>query len=247
MLASVPPRMVPMLTVVSPSTGSVGSGSARDGGQQREHRLDRRDCRAARRRSARRGRVCARRRAASPWPRCELALGGLAVDEEAARRLEMVGGARAIGALLLADDEQQVDAVLARGGQALGGAQHRRGDALGVARAASVQAVFSRRGPMYGGTVSRCVESVTPRPARDAQTFARPLATSWSVTFQPRAISQRETKSTAGLRAGGRLDGEKFGGERDDVSHSAKSSRERNVDATVRPRILSARAPTVAR
>src|SRR3954449_3304956 len=54
---------------------------------------------------------------------------------------------------------------------------------------------------MYGGTVSRCVESVTPPPARDAQMFARPFATSCDVTFQPRAISQRETKSTAGPSA----------------------------------------------
>jgi len=51
---------------------------------------------------------------------------------------------------------------------------------------------------MYGGTVSRCVENVTPLPAREAHTLARPLVTSWVVTFQPRAMSQRATKSTAG-------------------------------------------------
>src|SRR3954470_19280320 len=51
---------------------------------------------------------------------------------------------------------------------------------------------------MYGGTVSRCVEKVTPPPARDAQTLARPFVTVWVVTFQPRAINHRETKSTAG-------------------------------------------------
>src|SRR5450830_660783 len=51
---------------------------------------------------------------------------------------------------------------------------------------------------MYGGTVSRCVENVTPLPACDAQTFARPFVTSWVVTFQPRAMSQRATKSTVG-------------------------------------------------
>src|SRR3954470_7856537 len=54
---------------------------------------------------------------------------------------------------------------------------------------------------MYGGTVSRWVESVTPPPAREAQMFARPFATSCDVTFQPRAMSQRETKSTAGPSA----------------------------------------------
>ena len=45
--------------------------------------------------------------------------------------------------------------------------------------------------------MSRCVEKVTPPPERDAQTLARPLVTSWSVTFHPRATSQRDTKSTA--------------------------------------------------
>src|SRR5215207_6692818 len=54
---------------------------------------------------------------------------------------------------------------------------------------------------MYGGTVSRCVDRVTPPPAREAHTFARPFATSCRVTFHPRAISQRETKSTAGPSA----------------------------------------------
>ena len=32
---------------------------------------------------------------------------------------------------------------------------------------------------------------------REPQMFARPRLTSWSVTFQPRATSHRETKSTA--------------------------------------------------
>src|SRR4051812_23137137 len=54
---------------------------------------------------------------------------------------------------------------------------------------------------MNGGTVSRCVENVTPPPFRDAQTFARPRVTSWSVTFHPRATSHLETKSTAPLSA----------------------------------------------
>src|SRR6478609_7772952 len=54
---------------------------------------------------------------------------------------------------------------------------------------------------MYGGTVSRCVDRVTPPLPCEAQTFARPLATSCDVTFQPRLISQREMKSTAGPSA----------------------------------------------
>src|SRR5215472_8001816 len=54
---------------------------------------------------------------------------------------------------------------------------------------------------MYGRTVSRCVDSVTPRPLRDAQTLARSFVTSWRVTFQPRATSHFETKSTAPLSA----------------------------------------------
>src|SRR5579884_3926933 len=56
---------------------------------------------------------------------------------------------------------------------------------------------------MYGGTVSRCVERVTPRPPpeREAHTLARPRVTSWSVTFQPRATSHFDTKSTAPFSA----------------------------------------------
>ena len=44
--------------------------------------------------------------------------------------------------------------------------------------------------------MSRCVERVTPPPARDAQMFPRRSDTSWTVTFHPREISHRETKST---------------------------------------------------
>ena len=57
--------------------------------------------------------------------------------------------------------------------------------------------VPSSRGATNGGTVSRCVESVTPPPRRVAQTFERCGSTSCSVTFQPREMSQRATKSTA--------------------------------------------------
>jgi hypothetical protein len=55
----------------------------------------------------------------------------------------------------------------------------------------------SSRGRTKGGTVSRCVESVTPPPRRDAHTLPRPGVTSCTVTFHPRATSQRATKSTA--------------------------------------------------
>src|SRR5688500_16309140 len=50
---------------------------------------------------------------------------------------------------------------------------------------------------MYGGTVSRCVDSVTPPPLRDAQMLPRPGVTSWTVTFQPRLTRRRDTNSTA--------------------------------------------------
>ena len=114
---------------------------------------------------------------------------------------ETVRGARAVGALLFSDDEEQVDALFAGLRELVGGDEHRGGDALRVAGAAAVELVPHELGAMYGGTVSRCVESVTPRPLRDAQTLARPRVTSWRCTFQPRATSQLETKSTAPLSA----------------------------------------------
>src|SRR4051812_37839446 len=58
---------------------------------------------------------------------------------------------------------------------------------------------------MYGGTGApggveggRPRARGAPRRARDAQTLPRPFVTVWVVTFQPRAINHRETKSTAG-------------------------------------------------
>ena len=78
---------------------------------------------------------------------------------------------------------------------------------------------------MYGGTVSRCVESVTPPPARDAQTLPRPGETSCTVTFHPRRDEPAGDEIDGRpFAAGRRLDGEQFGGERDDVGHARKSS-----------------------
>ena len=74
-----------------------------------------------------------------------------------------------------------------------------------------------------GGTVSRCVESVTPWPLRDAQMLARPRVTSCSETFHPRAHEPlRHEIHGAALGTGRRIDRQQFGGERNDVSHSAK-------------------------
>jgi hypothetical protein len=41
------------------------------------------------------------------------ALGGLAVDQVSAGRGQMVGRARAVGAFLLADDQKELDSLLA--------------------------------------------------------------------------------------------------------------------------------------
>jgi hypothetical protein len=51
----------------------------------------------------------------------------------------VVCGARAVGPLLLPDDEQQVDPLLARFHQPVGGREHGGGDPLRVARTAAEQ------------------------------------------------------------------------------------------------------------
>ena len=85
MLASVPPRIVPMFTVVSPSMASVGSVECFERRQQLEHRLDRRlaELRV-------RGVRCTASRANGDPQRAfraarQLAFGRLAVDEKSAR------------------------------------------------------------------------------------------------------------------------------------------------------------------
>ena len=135
--------------------------------QQLEHRLDRRlaemRVRGVRGAAARADRDAQRSFRAAR----QLALGRLAVDEELARRREPIGRARAVGSLLFADDEQQVDALLAGRREVVGGDEHRRGDALGVARAATAQlvAVEPRRDVRRHG--------VEVRRQRDAAAGAR--------------------------------------------------------------------------
>ena len=51
----------------------------------------------------------------------------------------MIRGAGAVGAFLLTDHEEQIDALLAGVGEALGSAQHCRSDALRVARTTAVE------------------------------------------------------------------------------------------------------------
>jgi hypothetical protein len=121
-----------------------GVGGQRDGAEAREQVDERIDGRAA---EVRVGRVrLAAARAHGDAQRAlgaarQLALGGLAVDEPAARGRQVVGRARAVGALLLADDEQEVDALLAGAREAVGRAQHGGRDPLRVRAPAAVQAV----------------------------------------------------------------------------------------------------------
>ncbi len=90
----------------------------------------------------------------------------------------MVRRARAVGALLFADDEEEIDALLARFDEVLGGGEHRRGDTLRVARTAAVEPVSTeprREERRHGIEVRRERDAAS---ARDAQTFPRPGVTS---------------------------------------------------------------------
>src|SRR5690348_17965899 len=71
----------------------------------------------------------------------ELALRRLAVDEESARRRETVRRARAIGALLFSNHEQQIYTTLTRLRQPVRGGKHRGGDSLGIRRTPSRQSI----------------------------------------------------------------------------------------------------------
>src|SRR6185503_20358825 len=71
----------------------------------------------------------------------ELAFGRFAVDEEFARRLETIRGARTVGAFLFPDDKQEIDALFAGLRQVVGGNEHGGGDALRIACAATVEAI----------------------------------------------------------------------------------------------------------
>jgi hypothetical protein len=105
----------------------------------------------------------------------------------------VVGRARAVGALLLADDEQEVDALLTGAREAVGRTQHGGRDPLRVRAAAAVESVALEPRRVVRRHVSRCVDRVTPPPARVAHTFPRPGETSCTVTLHPRRTSHDAT------------------------------------------------------
>src|SRR6185503_17948247 len=110
--------------------------------QELEHRLDRRlselRIRRMRRLAAKAQRDALRALRAAG----ELALRRLTVDEELAGWRQTIRGSRAVGPRFLADDEEQIDAILPCFREPVGRGEHRRGDSLGVGRAASIQPAF---------------------------------------------------------------------------------------------------------
>ena len=82
---------------------------------------------------------------------------------------EIVGGRGPVAAALLADDEQEPHALLARLAQALRRRHLRGQDALRVAGAAAVQAAVSTRLGKNGGTQSTWVEKTTVGSGRGAR------------------------------------------------------------------------------
>ena len=121
----------------------VGIGRQRDASQ-----LDERIDQLVDRRFAQLGKRRVRRAPARHQPEPQGAarrqrqpvVGRLAVDEEPRTRRREVRRARAVAAALLADDEQQADALLAGAPQAVDGRDLRREDALRIARAAAEDA-----------------------------------------------------------------------------------------------------------
>ena len=183
-----------MLTVVSPSSSSVGN-SMRSSSASR----------------------CTRSRVAE-WPRCgyaecaawpavrdgdanralgadrERALGRLAVDDHATRRRNLLRGERVVRGMcavvrdLFADDEQT-----ARSGSLRRGVVRRRRSSprrcpWRRTRRGRGSLPSSTRGAMNGGTVSRCVDSVTSGASTAvAKRSSRPGVTGMRRVRQPRS------------------------------------------------------------
>ena len=218
-----PPRIVPMLTVVSPRIGSVGSASVAIVGSSSSIGSIADSPRCAYAECASRPRVRTVTRSDPLAPLASL----LSVGSPLTRN-RLVAGRRL--AARAPSDPFSSPTTKSRSTRCLAGVGESSA-ATSIAAAMPFASHAPRpyslspssRGAMYGGTVSRCVESVTPPPARDAQTLRASRATSCIVTFQPRAMSHFETKSTAPLSAPvDESNGEELGSERDDVGHSAR-------------------------
>ena len=156
----------------------------------------------------------------------ELALGRLAVDEEPARRRKTIRRARAVGSLLFADDEQQVDALLAALRQPIGGTSI----AAAMPFASHAPRPCSRSPCRRGGDVRR--DGVEVRRERDAAPAARcpdvrASARHFLESDVPAARDEpaRDEIDRAALGAGRRVDSQQLRGERDDVGHDAKLAR----------------------
>ena len=150
----------------------------------------------------------------------ELALGGFAVDQPLAGGGQMVGGARAVGVLLLAHHEQQIHPVLAFFGELLGRDHHGSGDALGVAGAATVEAVAfepRRHVGRHGIEVRGQRDALTRPRCPDVRASGRDFL-QFHVPTAGHEPAGNEVDG-AGFGAAGRLDGQQFGGEGDDVGH----------------------------
>ncbi len=151
------------------------------------------------------------------------ALGRFTVHEPLARGRQVIGCAGAVGALLLADEQQQVDALLAAFHEVLRGHEHGGRDSLGVTGAASVELVARER--------RRDVRwhRVEVRRERDRAASARGP----DVAASRRDFLHRHVPSAGHEPAGhelhglplparGGFDREKFGGKRDHVGHARK-------------------------
>ena len=173
-------------------------------------------------------------------PRGQHALGRLTVDEPAARGRQLIRESCAVGAALLTHDEQEVDALLARARQRVGGDHHRGGDALGVARAAPIESAV--------GTLGRNVRWDGIEVGGERHTASLPrgphVAASRGHLLHHHVPVARDEPAgheidCAPFVACGRGDREEFGSQSDDVGHAFKLTRSRGPI----PRLPHAPAP----
>ena len=181
----------------------------------------------------------------------ELALRRLSVYQESAFRAQIVGRARAIGALLLADHEQHVDALLATGDEAVGGHHHGGGNSLGIRRPAPEQArtLQPRRNVGRNRVEMRRERDTSAAPGSRGPDI-RAAATHFLERDVPSPGDEpaRHEIHGASFRAGRGLNREQLRGERDDICHARKLARRGGRwqdDATATVRNSTVAAPRV--
>src|ERR1700736_6649820 len=153
----------------------------------------------------------------------QLALGRLSVDQKATLRSKIVCRSRAVRALFLSDDEQQLDALFAAADEPVRRDQHRRRNSFRVRSPATKQLRPLESGwDIWGNRVEMRGESHTPSGARCPDVGASPAHLLKG--HVPAAAHEPPRNEIHGgpLGARCRLNRQQLRRKRDDISHAEK-------------------------